>query len=262
MELIIEIILEIFGELIATLLAKAISTITNHFDNNKKSRMILKNIFSFLLLACVLGLLIFSFISKKGLYLKITLSYMIILCLLYASEFINNNFYKKEKFNKILSVMLYSIHLLFPLFLIIFSFVYMDLALASTIWVIVLSFIGIGFYVIYGCYKIHQRKIERKIVDIDFSMPIEYNQTILKAYYQDLPIYFTKYGPYDGPVTMQYLPNGGIQSFFGGNLIIKVENGFMKVNKLVYKNKRYSSKKFIQVYPDLLNEVLEDKKRD
>jgi len=82
MELIIEIILEIFGELIATLLAKAISTITNHFDNNKKSRMILKNIFSFLLLACVLGLLIFSFISKKGLYLKITLSYMIVLCLL------------------------------------------------------------------------------------------------------------------------------------------------------------------------------------
>ena len=93
----------------------------------------------------------------------------------------------------------------------------------------------------------------------DFNKDIDYtSQAILKATFLDKPIYFVTYEPYFGPITMQYLPNGGIQSLFSGYLIIKVNNGFMKVSQLIFQNQNYTSFEFIAKYPDLVNQVLQN----
>lgn len=61
---------------------------------------------------------------------------------------------------------------------------------------------------------------------------------------------------YDGPITMQYLPFGGIQSFYNGNLIINCKNCFISVSELIYENNKISSKDFIKKYEDeLINNV-------
>ncbi len=94
---------------------------------------------------------------------------------------------------------------------------------------------------------------------LDFNKDIDYtSQAILKATFLDKPIYFVTYEPYFGPITMQYLPNGGIQSLFSGYLIIKVNNGFMKVSQLIFQNQNYTSFEFIAKYPDLVNQVLQN----
>ena len=61
---------------------------------------------------------------------------------------------------------------------------------------------------------------------------------------------------YDGPITMQYLPYGGIQSVFNYHLIINTVNGFIAVDNLIYDNKKMTSKEFIELFPNLVNEVL------
>ena len=100
-----------------------------------------------------------------------------------------------------------------------------------------------------------------EIVAIDFKKDIIYQPYhVLQATYADAPIYFIEYGPYVGPITMQYLPNGGIQSLFHGLIIIKVNNGFMQVSKLIYQNKIYTSQEFIESHDSLMNQVLENGK--
>ena len=98
--------------------------------------------------------------------------------------------------------------------------------------------------------------MQTKMNEIDFSKPIDYNQPILMTYFQKEPIIFTKFGPYHGPVTLQYLPYGGIQSVFHGHLIIHIVNGFMSVDELIYQGIIYQSDEFITRYPDLVNQVL------
>ena len=61
---------------------------------------------------------------------------------------------------------------------------------------------------------------------------------------------------YDCPITMQYLPYGGIQSVFNYHLIINTVNGFVTADELIYNNKKMTSKEFIELNPNLVNEVL------
>ena len=63
---------------------------------------------------------------------------------------------------------------------------------------------------------------------------------------------FTSFKQYVGPITLQFLPNGYI-------LIIKVNNGFLGVDELIYKGQKMSSKEFIELKKDinLVNQVLE-----
>ena len=70
---------------------------------------------------------------------------------------------------------------------------------------------------------------------------------------------FTSFKQYVGPITLQFLPNGGIQSVFEYILIIKVNNGFLGVDELIYKGQKMSSKEFIELKKDinLVNQVLE-----
>lgn len=94
---------------------------------------------------------------------------------------------------------------------------------------------------------------------INFNIDFDFNLTVpLMALLNNEELIFTKYEKYFGPLTMQYLPNGGIQSLFNYLIIIKLNNGYLAVKSLIYKNKEYSSKEFILFYGanKLMNQIL------
>ena len=61
---------------------------------------------------------------------------------------------------------------------------------------------------------------------------------------------------YDGPITLQYLPNGGIQSTFNYNLIINSKYGFIACKYVIYDNKKLTLFDFINSNKDLVNTIL------
>lgn len=61
---------------------------------------------------------------------------------------------------------------------------------------------------------------------------------------------------YYGPVTMQYLPYGGVQSLFDNQLIITTKSGFIATREVVYDHIKMTTKEFIQKFPNIMNEVL------
>lgn len=61
---------------------------------------------------------------------------------------------------------------------------------------------------------------------------------------------------YDGIITMQYLPYGGIMSVYNYNIIITTKNGFIFCNEVIYDNKKMTSKEFILNNKNLINVVL------
>lgn len=63
---------------------------------------------------------------------------------------------------------------------------------------------------------------------------------------------------YEGMITMQLLPYGGIQGVNGGNLIIHVKNGYICPNEIIYDGKKYSPKEFCKLPIELVNRVLPD----
>ena len=61
---------------------------------------------------------------------------------------------------------------------------------------------------------------------------------------------------YQGPLTMQYLPFGGIQSTYNYHLIIHVKNGYIYPKTIIYNNIVYTPKEFITKFNNLVNQVL------
>lgn len=61
---------------------------------------------------------------------------------------------------------------------------------------------------------------------------------------------------YDGPITMQYLPYGGIQSVYGFNLIINTKNGLIVPKSVIYDGVRYDTNEFVKINRNLVNLVL------
>ena len=65
---------------------------------------------------------------------------------------------------------------------------------------------------------------------------------------------FTKFHAYNGPITLQLLNNGGVQSLLNNEIIVKVNNGYLAIDELIVENKLISSKEFIKQYKkELLN---------
>lgn len=61
---------------------------------------------------------------------------------------------------------------------------------------------------------------------------------------------------YYGPITMQYLPYGGIQSVYDYQIILTTKSGFIATRNVVYDGQELTAKEFIDRFPDLVNEVL------
>ncbi len=89
----------------------------------------------------------------------------------------------------------------------------------------------------------------------NFNAPIDLTKDIITTFNNKelvlQHIYF-----YDGPITMQALPYGGIQSVFHGHIIIFTMSGFIACDHVIYDGKEMSSLDFIDQFPDLVNQVL------
>lgn len=89
----------------------------------------------------------------------------------------------------------------------------------------------------------------------DFNEAVTMGQDIVTEYLGKTLI-LKQVEPYHGPVTMQLLPYGGVQSVFGGHLIIYTKSGFIHPNSIVYDGTIYSESEFTSRYSDLVNQVL------
>ncbi len=61
---------------------------------------------------------------------------------------------------------------------------------------------------------------------------------------------------YTGPLTMQYLPYGGIQSVYNGQIIIHTKSGYIASKNVIYDGIKMSSSDFTYQFDHLVNEVL------
>ena len=86
-------------------------------------------------------------------------------------------------------------------------------------------------------------------IDLDFN-----DLTFRGCYFKNTLLIFTKFHAYNGPITLQFLNNGGVQSLLNNEIIIKVNNGYLAIDELIVENKLISSKEFIKQYKnELLN---------
>ena len=89
----------------------------------------------------------------------------------------------------------------------------------------------------------------------DFSMALVLPNDLL-TYYQGKPLVLKDCYWYEGPITLQALPYGGIKSVFHYHLIIYTKNGFLACDCVEYDGITMSSKEFIERHPNLVNQVL------
>ena len=91
---------------------------------------------------------------------------------------------------------------------------------------------------------------------INFDLDIDITKKYYKTTFQGHSLILEGLQKYVGPVTMQYVPNGGIQSLFGGNIIIKTQYGYYYPQSVIYGGKRYEPKEFIDKYENISYAVL------
>lgn len=89
----------------------------------------------------------------------------------------------------------------------------------------------------------------------DFNQEIILNKD-LKTTYKGKELILINVYIYEGPITLQYIPYGGIQSVFNYHLIINTISGYITCDNLIYDNIVMSTKEFVLKYSDLVNQVL------
>lgn len=62
--------------------------------------------------------------------------------------------------------------------------------------------------------------------------------------------------PYNGIITLQYLPTGGIQMIRDNKMIINYNNSFIYTEEVNFNNQDYNIVEFTKLYPNLVNQVL------
>ena len=95
---------------------------------------------------------------------------------------------------------------------------------------------------------------ERKTMT-NFNELLDLNKDIITTYNGKTLILKSPY-LYYGPITLQYLPYGGIQSVYNYKIIINSKNGFIASDFVIYNGKLMSSKQFIIENKDLVNIIL------
>lgn len=90
----------------------------------------------------------------------------------------------------------------------------------------------------------------------DFNLPIDINNNIKTTFNKKELILKNLYF-YDGPITRQRLPYGGIQSIKNYSLIINCVNGFIASDNLIFDNREMTSKEFIKIMDEnIVNQIL------
>lgn len=90
----------------------------------------------------------------------------------------------------------------------------------------------------------------------NFNEPIDFSKKDIKTLFQNKELILKDIYPYDGPITLQALPYGGIQSVFHYHLIIFTFSGFIASDNVIYDGQAMTSYEFINRFPDLVNQVL------
>ena len=108
----------------------------------------------------------------------------------------------------------------------------------------------------------NQQAMQKELVDsgradklFDFSFNVVPNNNLTTTLFgKKLVLHNVR--QYNGPVTMQLLPFGGIQTVFGGNLVINCKNGFFTCDNVTYDQQQYATKDFVKLFDNLVNLVL------
>lgn len=90
----------------------------------------------------------------------------------------------------------------------------------------------------------------------DFNLPIDLKKEYIKTTFKGKELILKNIYLYDGAVTMQYLPYGGIQSVYDYTIILNCVNGFIASKEVIYDRIEMSSKDFILMFDNIVNEVL------
>lgn len=90
----------------------------------------------------------------------------------------------------------------------------------------------------------------------DFNRPIDISKGQIKTEFLGKTLILKNIYFYEGPITLQLLPFGGVQSVYGGRIILHTKSGFIASDRVIYDSREMSSEEFIACYPDLVNEVL------
>lgn len=89
----------------------------------------------------------------------------------------------------------------------------------------------------------------------DFNSKINEHQDVITTF-NGKTLILKNMQSYEGPITMQYLPLGGIQSVYNNHIIINTLSGFMFCDILIYDNILMSSEYFINMHGNIVNTVL------
>ena len=89
----------------------------------------------------------------------------------------------------------------------------------------------------------------------DFNLDIDLSKDIETTFHGKKLTLKNPYAYY-GPITLQYLPYGGIQAVFDYQIIINCKNGFIASKEVIYDGKEMTSKQFIESFDNIVNEVL------
>lgn len=90
----------------------------------------------------------------------------------------------------------------------------------------------------------------------NFKTSIVKEHSNIKTTFLGKPLILVDVTYYNGPITLQYLPFGGIQSTYNYQLIINTKKGFITPSLIVYDNEEMDVKSFVIKYPNLVNQVL------
>ncbi len=91
---------------------------------------------------------------------------------------------------------------------------------------------------------------------VNFGESIDFSNSRLETMYNGKKLVLFNPKIYDGPITLQSLPYGGIQSVYNHLLIINTKDGFISTDLVEYNGILMTTKKFIEIEDNLVNQVL------
>lgn len=159
MELLFEIIVEVFGELIIWIIGAIFSGLYDIFDEDGTSKKRIKNISAFMLFGLVIGLLIYAIFTKKGLYIRFVLGYLIIMYILRIGSFIGRN-YSINKLQGFIRVIQSIIHYCFAVSVIWLASI--EGVTDGEVVIIIFSIIGIAAFLTLDIFRIIKRCRRRR----------------------------------------------------------------------------------------------------
>jgi len=158
-EIIGEAIFELFAEIILQGIANLLSSLFHIFENNSKTKRLIKLILVYIFFVLVLGLLIFSLFTKKGLYIQVILIYFILMLFVYFFKFLNKNILQ-NKYHLWVRVITSILHYALAISIIVVTAI--NKVTASSVLIILFASLSILIFFILDMFRIKRASNEIK----------------------------------------------------------------------------------------------------